>query len=99
MMDFEINLPKPFTESKETPIPIGWEIKNEKLCKDFTFKNFIDAFAFMSKVALISEKSNHHPDLRNSYNKVNIELTTHDIGGLSDFDIKLANSINQIDLI
>tara|TARA_B100000945_G_C19969542_1_gene406902 strand:- start:98 stop:382 length:285 start_codon:yes stop_codon:yes gene_type:complete len=74
----------------------SWVLFNDKLKKEFTFNNFIDAFAFMSKVALLSEKMNHHPNWQNTYNKVTINLTTHDIGGISNNDIKLAESIDKL---
>ena len=64
--------------------------------KEFKFDTFIEAFGFISKVALLSEKMNHHPNLQNSYNQVKIELTTHDIGGITTNDIDLAEAINQL---
>ena len=74
----------------------SWIIDNKTIKKEFTFENFIDAFGFMSKVALLSEKMNHHPNWQNTYNKVKIELTTHDKGGITNNDIKLAEFIDKL---
>ena len=73
-----------------------WEIDNKTIKKEFTFDTFIDAFGFMSKVALLSEKMAHHPDWQNTYNKVKINLTTHDKGGITNNDINLAESIDKL---
>ena len=73
-----------------------WSIKEAKLNKVFVFKNFIDAFGFMSKVALIAEKLNHHPEWFNSYNKVEISLITHEAGGLTERDFMLAALIEEL---
>jgi 4a-hydroxytetrahydrobiopterin dehydratase len=72
----------------------GWELKNGKLEKSFTFSNFVEAFGFMTRIALEAEKMNHHPEWLNVYNTVTIKLTTHDAGGITDFDIRLANIID-----
>ena len=74
----------------------SWIIDNKAINKEFKFDNFIDAFGFMTKVALLSEKMDHHPNWQNTYNKVKIELTTHDKGGITINDIKLAESIDKI---
>ena len=74
----------------------SWAIDNKTIKREFIFDNFIDAFGFISKVALLSEKMNHHPDWQNTYNKVKINLTTHDKGGITTNDIKLAESINNL---
>lgn len=74
----------------------GWSVVNRKLHKEFTFKDFVRAFGFMSSVALIAEKMNHHPDWSNVYNKVVIELTTHDLGGISSFDIEFASKVDAL---
>ncbi len=82
-------------ESEVTKIP-GWKLVNGKLNKSFEFKNFIEAFGFMTKVAMQAEKMNHHPEWFNVYNKVKIDLVTYDVNGISNYDIKLANAINKI---
>ena len=74
----------------------GWELKNGKLEKSFRFSNFVEAFGFMTKIALEAEKINHHPEWLNVYDSVSIKLTTHDAGGITDFDIKLANIIDAV---
>ena len=74
----------------------SWRIDNKTIKKEFKFDNFIEAFGFMSKVALLSEKMDHHPDWQNTYNKVKINLTTHDKGGITTNDIKLAESIDKL---
>jgi len=75
----------------------GWKIENGKIKKEFIFKDFSQAFAFMVRIAIEAEKINHHPELFNVYNKVIIELTTHEVDGITDLDIKLAKIINEIE--
>jgi len=74
----------------------GWKIVDGKLNRTFEFADFNEAFGFMTRVAMEVEKLNHHPEWFNVYNRVKIELVTHDVGGLSNFDFKLANIINRI---
>ena len=74
----------------------GWTIVNGKLNRSFEFNSFVDAFGFMTKVALAAEKMNHHPEWFNVYSKLSIDLVTHDIGGISNYDIKLAGIINKL---
>ena len=74
----------------------SWLIEDKSIKKEFKFDNFIDAFGFMSKVALLSEKMDHHPNWQNTYNKVKIELSTHDKGGITINDINLAESIDKL---
>ena len=64
--------------------------------RDFKFKNFNEAFGFMARVALKAEAMDHHPEWFNVYNKVEITLSTHDCGGLSDRDVKLAQFIDKV---
>ena len=66
----------------------------KELKKELKFKNFVHAFGFMSKVALMAEKMNHHPEWKNVYNKVEITLSTHDKGGLTSLDLDLAEIID-----
>ncbi|MCD6019114.1 MAG: pterin-4-alpha-carbinolamine dehydratase [Bacteroidetes bacterium] len=74
-----------------------WKEENNQLSRDFKFNNFIEAFAFMTKVALVAEKMNHHPNWSNAYNKVNITLYTHDAGNsVTDKDKKLADEIDKL---
>jgi 4a-hydroxytetrahydrobiopterin dehydratase len=73
----------------------GWELKDGKLQKSFEFSNFIEAFGFMTRIALEAEKINHHPEWSNVYNTVKVRLSTHDADGITDYDIKLANIIDR----
>ncbi len=74
-----------------------WTEEDNKLKKTFTFDNFIEAFGFMSKVAIIAEKMNHHPNWSNVYNTVNFELNTHDAGDIvTEKDHKLAAEIDKL---
>jgi len=74
-----------------------WKEENNKLSRTFKFKNFIEAFGFMSQVAIIAEKMNHHPNWSNVYNQLTIELNTHDAGNIvTEKDRELANAIDQI---
>jgi 4a-hydroxytetrahydrobiopterin dehydratase len=82
-------------ESEVNKMP-GWKVVNGKLSKSFEFKDFIEAFSFMTRVAMHAEKMNHHPEWFNVYNKVNIDLVTHDLNGISNYDMKLAKAINKI---
>jgi 4a-hydroxytetrahydrobiopterin dehydratase len=76
----------------------NWKLQENRdaIFKSFQFKDFIECFGFITRVAIISEKLNHHPEWFNVYNKVDITLSTHDCGGLSSLDIKLANEIDKI---
>ncbi len=74
----------------------GWEVRDEKLHREFKFKNFVDAFGFMTRVALKAEAMNHHPDWSNGYNRVKVELVTHDAGGLTARDFTLAKAMNEL---
>lgn len=74
-----------------------WKEENNKLIKTFTFNNFIEAFGFMSKVAIVAEKMNHHPNWSNVYNKVSFELSTHDAGNIiTEKDRTLAAAIDAL---
>lgn len=74
-----------------------WKEQNNSLQRTFEFKDFSEAFAFMTRVALIAEKIDHHPDWSNSWNKVNISLSTHSAGNtVTDKDRKLAEAIDKI---
>ena len=74
-----------------------WEEKDNKLQRSFEFKDFIEAFSFLSKVAIVAEKQNHHPEIYNVYNKVDIKLSTHDAGDIvTDKDRILASSIDEL---
>lgn len=72
-----------------------WQVREEKLYRQFVFKDFVSAFSFMTQVALLAEKMDHHPDWSNVYNRVDVALTTHDLGGISMRDITLAKQIDE----
>jgi 4a-hydroxytetrahydrobiopterin dehydratase len=72
-----------------------WHFNSDGIEKKFQFKNFTEALGFIVKVGVVSEKLNHHPELFNVYNKVNIRLTTHDADGVTDKDIMLASEIDR----
>jgi len=74
----------------------GWKIVNEKLHKEFQFESFNQAFGFMTRSAMEIEKMNHHPEWFNVYNKITIELTTHDAGGITKNDVNLAKILNSL---
>jgi 4a-hydroxytetrahydrobiopterin dehydratase len=73
----------------------GWVLAADQksIAKSFQFKDFVEAWTFMSRIALHAEKSDHHPEWSNVYNKVDIKLTTHDAGGLTEKDLQLAQQI------
>jgi 4a-hydroxytetrahydrobiopterin dehydratase len=73
-----------------------WELKDDKLYKEFVFADFAAAFGFMTSVAIHAERQNHHPEWFNVYNKVRIALTTHEAGGISERDFKLAHLIEKL---
>lgn len=70
-----------------------WSLIDGKLTKTFKFKSFIRAFGWMSQIAIWSEKLKHHPEWFNVYNKVDVQLMTHDVGGISELDFKLAEKM------
>ncbi len=74
----------------------GWAVVNGKLHKPFKFSNFVEAFSFLTKVAITAEKIDHHPEIYNVYNRVSIDLTTHDAHGISALDIELAKKIDAL---
>jgi 4a-hydroxytetrahydrobiopterin dehydratase len=75
----------------------GWQILNGKLHRELKFKSFVEAFGFMSSVAIIAESLGHHPEWFNVYNKVVVDLVTHDVGGqISTLDVELARKINEL---
>lgn len=74
----------------------GWQVLGGKLNRTFEFDDFVHAFGFMTKVAMEAEKMNHHPEWFNVYNRVKIELVTHDVDGISNYDFRLARAIDKI---
>ena len=76
----------------------GWVLhsKRDALVKEFKFKSFIDAFGWMTRVAIWAEKLNHHPEWSNVYSRVHVTLITHDVDGLSDLDLNLARKMDSL---
>lgn len=76
----------------------GWSLATDRdaLAKTFVFNNFVDAFGWMTRVAIWAEKWDHHPDWSNAYKTVNVVLTTHDVGGISALDAKLARKMDSL---
>ena len=76
----------------------GWTDVDERdaIAKTFTFKNFNEAFGWMSRVAMVAEKMDHHPEWFNVYRTVDVTLATHDVDGLSELDIKLAQAMDRM---
>ena len=74
----------------------GWELRDNGLYREFRFRDFAEAFGFMTSVALVAERMNHHPDWSNVYNRVTIRLTTHDAGGVTERDFALAAEISAL---
>lgn len=76
----------------------GWEeVKGrDAIRKTFLFRNFVEAFGFMSRAAIWAEKLNHHPEWSNVYRTVTVELTTHDAGGLTELDVRLARKLDEL---
>tara|TARA_B100001121_G_scaffold75281_2_gene66820 strand:+ start:1988 stop:2269 length:282 start_codon:yes stop_codon:yes gene_type:complete len=73
-----------------------WQVGEDRLTRRWQFSDFSEAFAFMTRVALLAEAKQHHPNWSNVYNMVTIELTTHDLKGLSDMDAELAQAIDAL---
>ncbi|MFQ6537398.1 MULTISPECIES: 4a-hydroxytetrahydrobiopterin dehydratase [Aphanothece] len=79
--------------SRELP---AWSLLNGKLHRELRFSDFVAAFGFMTQVALVAEAMGHHPEWSNVWNRVVVDLTTHDTGGLSDLDLELARRIDAL---
>ncbi|MEJ6586054.1 MAG: 4a-hydroxytetrahydrobiopterin dehydratase [Synechococcus sp. ArSW.bin.68] len=74
----------------------AWTIASDWIEREWRFHSFVEAFGFMTQVALLAESANHHPEWSNVYNRVTIRLTTHDLGGLSSSDAELAQAIDAL---
>ncbi len=74
----------------------GWSVVEAKLHREFEFRDFVSAFGFMTQSALVAEKMDHHPEWFNVYNRVKVDLTTHDAGGITTLDLELARTMNEI---
>ena len=74
----------------------NWSLNEGKLHREYKFENFVEAFGFMTRVALVVERINHHPEWFNVYHTLIVDLTTHDAGGISELDIKLATKMEAL---
>lgn len=74
----------------------GWTLEAEKLHREFKFKNFVQAFGFMTQAAILAEQMDHHPEWSNVYNRVVVNLTTHEVDGISQRDFDLAHKMNGL---
>ena len=74
----------------------GWSLVQGKLHREFRFPDFVTAFGFMTRAALVAESMDHHPEWRNVYGRVEIDLTTHDAGGITQQDVRLAGRLNSL---
>lgn len=82
-------------QAKLTELP-DWALRDGKLYRQLQFRDFVNAWGFMSQVALLAEQADHHPEWSNVYNRVEISLTTHDAGGISEKDFALARRIDAL---
>ena len=74
----------------------NWSVENGKLHRQYQFKNFVEAFGFMASAALVAESMNHHPEWFNVYHKVTVDLVTHSVGAISNFDVELARMMETL---
>ena len=74
----------------------GWSVIEGKLHKDYRFADFVEAFGFMARAALVAESMNHHPEWFNVYHTVKVDLSTHDAGGITELDLQLAGRMDQL---
>jgi len=74
----------------------AWTVENGKLHREYKFRSFVQAFGFMAQVALLAERAAHHPEWANVYNRVVVDLTTHDAGGITRKDLELARQMEQL---
>ena len=77
-------------------VPEGWTSAHKALARTFRFKDFSEAFAFLTRVAMHAEKADHHPEFTSVWNRVDFRLTSHDAGNVTDRDVALAEAINRI---
>ncbi len=94
-----IAMPSLLSADQRQRLPVTlphWTIHEQSISRELVFNDFNEAFGFMSRVALLAEGRNHHPNWSNVYNRVSITLSTHDLGGLSDLDVELAAAIDQL---
>lgn len=76
----------------------GWRVKDGKLQRELRFGSFVEAFGFLTSLALVAERMDHHPEIYNVYNRVRLELETHDANGITKLDFELAKAANKLAL-
>ncbi len=94
-----MEIPEPLSESAleaELQGLDGWTVEDGKLHKEYVFRDFVQAFGFMSAAALVAERRGHHPEWFNVYRKVRVDLVTHEAGGITSFDTELAREFDQV---
>jgi 4a-hydroxytetrahydrobiopterin dehydratase len=84
------------TGSTDVDVPSGWELVDGALHREFTFADFVEAFGFMTSVALVAQRMDHHPDWSNSWNRVVVDLSSHDAGRVTERDVELARRMDQL---
>lgn len=94
-MSRPVKLSEAEVQAKLENLP-GWSLQDGKLHRQFQFRSFVEAFGWMSSVALVAESMGHHPEWSNVYNRVRVHLTTHDAGGITELDFTLAQRMNEL---
>ncbi|MGY2780390.1 pterin-4-alpha-carbinolamine dehydratase [Synechococcus sp. 63AY4M2] len=94
-MSRPVKLSEAEVQAKLENLP-GWSLQDGKLHRQFQFRSFVEAFGWMSSVALVAESMGHHPEWTNVYNRVRVHLTTHDAGGITELDFTLAQRMNEL---
>ena len=88
-------LDAPALEAALSDLP-GWQLSDGKLHREFRFPDFVTAFGFMARVALLAERRDHHPEWSNVYGRVVVDLVTHDAGGITELDVELAGQMSRL---
>lgn len=94
-MSRPVKLSEAEVQAKLENLP-GWSLQDGKLHRQFQFRSFVEAFGWMSSVAVVAESMGHHPEWTNVYNRVRVHLTTHDAGGITELDFTLAQRMNEL---
>lgn len=88
--------PESLQDALRDPGLTGWSLRGQRLHREYRFAGFVEAFGFMSSVALVAERMDHHPEWSNVYSRVVVELTTHDAGGVTERDLRLARRMEEL---
>jgi 4a-hydroxytetrahydrobiopterin dehydratase len=95
MMPRPVRLSDELLSHRMTSLP-EWAVEHGKLHREFQFEDFVEAFGFMARVALVAESMNHHPEWSNVWNRVVVDLSTHDAGGITELDLELARRMDRM---